>query len=168
MRQRSTCTNDDVVRERACEYREHQYGRHLLKAPLYIHPRATCDTRADLPQQLKGELRGWGVRRQGDESAREPKGKGTTTKPFMYTRSRERGCTSEPVLLETVNFSHRASLHPRPFRRGENFGKSISTRRSNVVAATFRRVSGFTKLSRFSRAATKKSVTYRMLHNLGN
>lgn len=30
----------------------------LLKAPLDIHPRVMCDTRVDLPQGLKRELRG--------------------------------------------------------------------------------------------------------------
>lgn len=93
---------------------------------------------------------------------REPKGGGNDDETVHVHAFKRRGCTSGPVLLEAVNFSRRASLHPSVISpRGENFGKSISTRRSYVAAATFRRVSGFTvKLSRFSRAATKESGIY--------
>lgn len=85
----TTMTLTGVVR--ACEYREHQYIRtRLLKAPLYIHPRAMCDTRADLPQQLKGELRAgeqadererWG----GEDGREETKTTTTMTKSLVYT-----------------------------------------------------------------------------------
>jgi len=154
MRQRSTCTDDDV----RVNIENTSTGSVSLRR-LCIFILALRVTRERTSHSsLKGNYEA-GVPKTGrkkQENQRE------------RVRRRNRSCTR---VQETWLYfwtggttrggefrSRRALLHPRPFRRGENFGKSISMRRSDVVAATFRRVSGFTKLPGFSRAAAKESA----------
>lgn len=160
------------------EYREHQYGQRLLKAPLYIHPRATCDTRTDLPQQLKGELQNgrfgehrerrnrnereieWG--REGRERERGIKGK-RDDDGIARTRLK-RAVVVLPVPVyhytreERLWISLGASLCPTDYFRGRKLRRRVSARDSAMsLRRLFAGVSGFTKLTRFSRTVTKKN-----------